>query len=171
MQLHATATAPHRMPLLESDPWCSAQLPGTGGGRAGSSQDREWFQVHLVPKHWEAPLSVSPSPTLPPLTLLVPGDAFVPNPKKIDEYTSGWQQLGAGFRLEQGALGYLWQQEVSVSSKSITMCSSNIPWPPGKEGHWSLGLPCRSSLLLLHLSQKEEWEGRRVELGTNTSSS
>lgn len=36
----------------------------------------EWFQVHLVPKYWEAPLSFSPSPTLPPFMLLLPGDVL-----------------------------------------------------------------------------------------------
>lgn len=110
-------------------------------------------QVHLVPKHREAPLSFSPSPTLPPLTLLVPGAPFDPNPKKIDV-----DMLVAGNN--QGpALGWIREhldscdsRRVPVPSNTIPiatcMCSSNFSWPPGEDGLWSPGLPCRSSLLL-----------------------
>lgn len=108
-------------------------------------------QVHLVPKHWEAPLSFSPSPILPPLMFLVPGDAFDPNPKKIDvDMLVAGNNWGLALGWSREHLDTCDSRRGSVSSNSIpiTMYSSNFPWPPGKEGHWSPGLPCRSSLLL-----------------------
>lgn len=68
-------------------------------------------------------------------------------------------------------------RRVPVSSNSIPittcMCSSNSPWKwkRGSLVSWSPLQIFTAALLLMHLSQKEGQEGRRVHLGINTFSS
>lgn len=136
MQLHATATAPHRMPVLESDPWCYSSAARDWGWKRWQFQDREW---NVAPRfiwyqstgrhHW----AFLYPPPYPHLMLLVPGAAFDPNPKKIDvDMPVAGNNWGLALGWSGEHLDTCDTRRVPVSSNSIPittcMCSSNSPW-------------------------------------------